>query len=788
MFRILDRYTFREILPPFGLALLVFTFMLMMSPIDRVAPDLLSKGVPAATIARMLLLLVPQALAVTIPMAFLLGLLVAFGRLSGDSEWVALQACGVTLVRILRPVLLMAFVAWGATQWVLLEAVPWCNQAFREIEYRVVAARIESEIRPRVFFADFPGLVVYVRNLPQGVVGWADVFLADTSSPGPPQLFVASRGRVDLDRGQRRVTMVLQDTVSYKFGVDQAGKSSYERNLSEELKRNLDPEKVLPKAGPQKGDQEMTVAELRAAAEELRRNRLPTARPEYNIHMKFAIPVACLVFALMGLGFGVSTSRGGKLAAFALGSGVIFVYYVVMFQARAAALGGVLPGGLAAWMPNIVLGPVGVFVVARRARSSGGAWQVLAPTAAFIRRFLPSPEGAGGRPAAAPGGGAAVVVVRFPRIGLPRPGILDRYISRSYLRLQGLTFVSLLGVFYIATFIDLADKLFGGKVTPDLLLRFFYFKTPQFIFYVIPISVLIATLVTIGGLTRNSELIVMKACGVSLYRAAAPLFAFAALASLVLFGLQEHVLAYSNRYANDLDRTIRSGSPQRINLANRRWVVGRNGEIYHFLYFDVKSGEFRDLWKYELDQRTWRLSRVTFANSVKFDKATYRPDAPSGRWRAVRGWSRDLSPEGEPRAFDEFPSRDLVMEPPDYFGSEQPEAAGMTYGELSAYIDEMRGSGLNILQLLVDLHRKLSFPFVTVVMTLLAVPFAVTTGRRGALYGIGIGIVLAIVYWTANNLFGLVGGAGMIAPVLAAWAPNLLFGAGAAFLLLTVRT
>lgn len=112
----------------------------------------------------------------------------------------------------------------------------------------------------------------------------------------------------------------------------------------------------------------------------------------------------------------------------------------------------------------------------------------------------------------------------------------------------------------------------------------------------------------------------------------------------------------------------------------------------------------------------------------------------------------------------------------------------MTYGELRQYIEEMRSAGLNVVQPLVGLHRKLSFPFVTIIMTLLAVPFAVTTGRRGALYGVGVGIVLALVYWTANNMFGVVGVAGMISPALAAWAPNLLFGASAAYLLLTVRT
>ena len=135
-----------------------------------------------------------------------------------------------------------------------------------------------------------------------------------------------------------------------------------------------------------------------------------------------------------------------------------------------------------------------------------------------------------------------------------------------------------------------------------------------------------------------------------------------------------------------------------------------------------------------------------------------------------------------------FTARTMTMELPDYFGAEQPEAASMTYAELSDYIDEMRGAGHNILQYLVDLHRKIAFPFVTIIMTLLAVPFAVTTGRRGALYGIGVGIVLAIVYWTANNLFGVVGAAGLLTPALAAWAPNLLFGAGAAYMLLTVRT
>jgi len=112
----------------------------------------------------------------------------------------------------------------------------------------------------------------------------------------------------------------------------------------------------------------------------------------------------------------------------------------------------------------------------------------------------------------------------------------------------------------------------------------------------------------------------------------------------------------------------------------------------------------------------------------------------------------------------------------------------MTYGELQRYVTELQTSGYYVINYLVQLHRKVAFPFVTVVMTLLAVPFAVTTGRRGALYGIGIGIVMAITYWIMLSVFGALGAGGAMSPLLAAWAPNILFGSTAAVMLLSVRT
>jgi lipopolysaccharide export LptBFGC system permease protein LptF len=124
----------------------------------------------------------------------------------------------------------------------------------------------------------------------------------------------------------------------------------------------------------------------------------------------------------------------------------------------------------------------------------------------------------------------------------------------------------------------------------------------------------------------------------------------------------------------------------------------------------------------------------------------------------------------------------------DYFMTERPDAERMSYRQLRQYVGELQTSGFNVTPYVVALHRKLSFPIVTVIMTLIAVPFAVTTGRRGALYGIGVGIVLALAYWLIFSVFAAIGTAGLLSPPLAAWAPNILFAAIAVYLLLTVRT
>src|SRR5262245_56995369 len=181
MFRILDRYLVREILLPFGIGLVVLTFMMMMPPILDQGQQLIEKGVDLPTVFWILLTIAPSALAITIPMALLFGILMGLGRLSADREFVALQACGVSIFRTFRPIAVLAALAFAADQYVLLVALPNANQSFREITFNVVAAKAETDVKPRTFYTGFPYQVIYVRDVVPGGGGWRDVFLADTS-------------------------------------------------------------------------------------------------------------------------------------------------------------------------------------------------------------------------------------------------------------------------------------------------------------------------------------------------------------------------------------------------------------------------------------------------------------------------------------------------------------------------------------------------------------------------------------------------------------------------------
>src|SRR4029077_283428 len=199
MFRILDRYIVREVLLPFLLSLLVLTFLLEIPTIMAQGEQLIAKGVDWITVVRILATLLPSALGITIPMALLLGILFGLGRMSADREFVALQACGVSIFRMLRPIALLAALATAATAYVMIVLLPDQNQKFREITFNVLTSSAEGDIKPRVFFQGFgANRALYVRDV-GGPGEWRDVFMTDSSGDETTAYF-AKKGRLAINR------------------------------------------------------------------------------------------------------------------------------------------------------------------------------------------------------------------------------------------------------------------------------------------------------------------------------------------------------------------------------------------------------------------------------------------------------------------------------------------------------------------------------------------------------------------------------------------------------------
>lgn len=820
MLRIIDRYVIRETVAPFFLALVVFTFVFQIPPLMEVAKELLEKGVDGWTIFRILATLIPQALGITIPMSLLVGLLIGLGRLSGDREAVALQACGVSLLRMLRPVAVVAFIGWALTMYVMLEMIPAGNRRYQEILHDLITAKVETDVKPRVFFQDFANLVLYARDVPPGGGGWKDLFLADNRQPDQPLILVARRGRMVMEKASQRVDLVLEEGSQHRPDKDDPNKYRVEHFSTHILA--LDPNTVFPKSAATHGIQEMTIAELKAEIENARKQGISPHNYIMAIHQKYSIPVACMVFGLLALVLGVSNRKDGKQASFVIGIGVVFIYWALMYTGQSMAKAHWIAAEIAMWIPDIVLGAIGLVLLIYRHRVADSGLQLTLPTWSGIkyRLFGKRPESLPETPhefrvddtgeiipvvspeamaaAAAARGAAAdgtsrnspsarrrplkdktVLVVRFPQGLMPRLKILDSYVGRAYLQVFALAFLGMLAIFYIASFIDWSDKLFKGQATGTQLALFMWYSTPQYVYYLVPLSTLISTLVTIGLLTKSSELIVMRACGISLYRVAVPLLTLGFLWGGAMFGLEESVLAQANRKAEDLKRIMRGGVAHTFDMMNRQWVAGTDGRLYHYAAFDPRINLLGDLSIFEFDDHLWHISRRTHAT-----QAIYR----HGVWEGQRGWIRSFDDYTGATEYKAYDKRDLKLEPVEYFRTEQPDAERMSFTDLRHYIGQLRTSGFDVVPYVVALHRKVSFPFVAVVMTLIGVPFAVTTGRRGALYGIGIGIFLAITYWGLFILFTAIGGAGMLTPALAAWAPNVLFLSIASYLLLTART
>ncbi len=345
-------YITREIAIPTVLGIVIFTFVLLMGRILKLVELVINKGVPAFDIAKLFCYLLPSFLVITIPLAFLLGVLLGFGRLSADSEIIALKSSGISLFGLVKPVIGLAVVACLITGALTLFAGPSGNHAFRQQIFQMASNRASIGIQARVFNDEFDDLVLYANNTDERKGSFEGVLISDQRVAKTPSIILAQHGRVISDPEKLILTLRLEDGSIHRTSSD---KDTYQiiKFTTYDLNLNMGEQLQQTDKQPQK-PKDIGTAELKAA---LASSDLPLDKRQklaVEFHNRFTYPLAPLIFALIGVPLGIQSNRSGRGTGFSLALIVFLSYYLSLSLAETLVIEAGFPPLLSLWLPNLI--------------------------------------------------------------------------------------------------------------------------------------------------------------------------------------------------------------------------------------------------------------------------------------------------------------------------------------------------------------------------------------------------------------------------------------------------
>jgi LPS export ABC transporter permease LptF/LPS export ABC transporter permease LptG len=792
--RILTRYILKEVISHAFLGLVLFTFIIFMRDLGRLLELIVRNSAPLPSVAEIFFLTLPTTFTVTLPMGVLVGILIGLSRLAADSEVTAMRASGMGVGLFVRAVSLFAIGVWGLAMLNSIYIAPKSAAALAALQDRLKSSQASFEIQPRVFYEEFKNTVLYVQDaIPEGNRSlWRGVFLADTSDPASPKITVADRG-VLLNDSPDNLRFHLEDGSQQQLEVK--GKDQYSITTFESTDIPIQvpgsaergPRDLLPVA-------ELSLRQLlansarehKAAADAnpadtltIIYDQLKARYYEIEFQRRFGLPAACLVLAMVGIPLGLSARKGGKSTGFVLTIALVFIYYVFSLLGVSLARQGKVSPWFGVWAGNILFFVCGLLLLWRSDRMPGEVGNLGAMWASLVRKWQSFGAMRANRwqqvDFANRRQGKKRFSARFPLI-------LDDMILRDFVMYLAMILATLLILALVFTFFELFTDIVRNKVSVLLLMEYLLNLSPSLIYQMTPVAVMLAVLITFGLMQKSSELTAMKATGISLYRATLPVIVLSALFAGGLFLFDQVYIPHTNKRQEILRNEIKGKPAQTYLQANRQWIVGGNNEIYYYQFFDADTDTFRGISIFEFDPKSFQLTRRISAAQAHWEPGLKKFVFENGWVRSLRGASIQDYKTFEVATFNE------LHEDPNYFKKEVRQSSEMDYHELRDYIEDLQQSGFDTVRLRVQLGKKISYPLITLVMAVLAIPFAASGRTGGALAGVAIAISIAVVYIGMSGLFEAMGNANQLPALLAAWSPDLVFALAAGYMLLRVPT
>jgi LPS export ABC transporter permease LptF/LPS export ABC transporter permease LptG len=756
--RLLDRYIAREVVRHAFLGLLIFTFVLFVPKLVKLMEIFVRHSGSGSQVAVLFLCIIPSVLVFTIPMAVLIGVLLGLGRMSMDSEIIALTSLGISRKRILLPVGVLAVV--GAVLTFLMSAwlAPLALRTGRNTEATLITSQISFAVQPRVFDERFPHLVLYVNDVAASGTHWNGVFIAEAGADSNSQITLAENAIVIVEPSLGKLELHLNDGTTHE--VARATPDHYSITAFGRTDWPMEFSTMLPA-------KERAISYPERPFGQLFRDKEPNWRDaRVELNQRLAFPAACFVFALIAVPLGAQPRRGGRAAGSLLAVVIIASYYLILVTGAGLARQGLLPVFVGIWAANFVIAFIALGLFPRMERYRGelrppalltrlnAMWRLTRRRTARVRTRSTAPRAGNGE------------TYRPSYSSLP--SILDLYVLRRFFSYFLMIMVAFIFLFEIFTFFELAEDIRRHNVPFMVVLNYFRYLVPYSVYQFTPLGALVSVLVTLGVMSKNNEIVAFKASGISLYRIALPILISGCVIAGALLVLDDTYLPYANQRQDAL-RAIIKGRPAQTYTRPQRWIFGENSKVYNYDLFDPTQKLFGGLSVIELDPATFQMKRRVFANRAEWIDT-------EKTWVLESGWMRDFV-DGAVAHYTPFKITSLpeLTEPPSYFNREVIQAFQMSWPELSRYIGGLRTAGFDVSSLTVQLHKKLAYPLIAPISMMLAVPFALFVGSRGAIGGLAIGVGIGIAYWALSALTEAMGGIGQLPPFLAAWSPDLIF-------------
>jgi len=362
---------------------------------------------------------------------------------------------------------------------------------------------------------------------------------------------------------------------------------------------------------------------------------------------------------------------------------------------------------------------------------------------------------------------------------LDRHRIIYRYITREFLKIFSLCLGSLILIYIVVLFFQKINLFHKFQAPFTLMFEYILYKIPEVTFqWTIPYAILLTTFLTLGALSRHSEIVAFKAGGISLFRIILPLIFVTLIVSFFSFLGNDYLVPFTNKKTRYLlDVKVRKEPPTSFFKNYKIWYHGDH-RIFNIQLLDRKKKTLKGFTLYEFDDRFRCIQRID-ASEVKWI---------NGKWKFYDGSVRDFDESGSIRMIPFKEENFPMKEDWGVFQKTERDSDEMSYAELRTYIQKIQASGYDATRYLVDLYSKLSYPLLNLIMLLIGIPFALKPGRSGGgAFSIGLSVMIGFSYGIIFYVFISFGKSGILPPLLCSWFPTVLFGLAGIFTLMSIR-